>query len=388
MSTCKYVNKAVLTLVRSETADWLNSASPEEIALALDFGRAAAVECMRRSQPDTIVTPVVAGQIGERQVEQLLRDAFPTVVNTAKVSKCGDMSLWIEHRKVIIEVKNYTNPVPTLGVEKFQRDLATSGAAAGVFVSLRSPITGITDSFTIRCEYVDGRSIPAAYICSDVPAAIVLAVNMVMQLVGAYARSQIELYDRDQVLGGIYAIDAGLNDMAKSRNTLHANIGDMVAQLFKATSGLAANEETLRKHADKIKMELVHTEVVCGGNGENTITVSPLASCQWYAKYSPNTHKQIAHIVAAVEAKDNAFKNTQDLIPATWKCAGTRCIHTTGIGFHMYSGRIEVIIPRQIAREKISLILPLQISTSSHAVNIVLDHASYDTIVQIICDYV
>jgi len=373
MTTRGHVNKSVWSLTSAETKEWLANASAEEIAIALDFGRETAREFTRRlsvAQPQPLVTPTVLGQIGEQHVEEILREKFPSTINTSKASHRGDISLLIEHRKVIVEVKNYTNAVPTLGVEKFQRDLVTGGAAAGVFVSLRTPITSVTDSFVIRREYAEGRSVPCAYLVSEDSAAIVLAVNMVTQLVAAHTQSQTELYSRDNILGGVHGISEVLSDMARSRNQLHVSMGDAMTQIFKATAGLAAHEESARKITDTLKRELFHTEIAVGG------TESPCAGSQWYAKYSTITREHIAKLVAIIES------NANELIPASWKLSGTRCMHGSGIGFHMYSGRVEVVVPRS----RITIdIMHLQISTTPSHVSVVLDANSYDAIAQIVC---
>jgi|GEM_PF-2483953 len=50
---------------------------------------------------------------------------------------------------VLIEVKDYTTPVPTYEVEKFWRDMDYRGALYGIFVSMRTRITLITDDIKI-----------------------------------------------------------------------------------------------------------------------------------------------------------------------------------------------------------------------------------------------
>ena len=357
------VASVVTKRVNAETFAWLGVASDEDIARALDFGRAAAIEfALRLSAASVNVAPercaVTIGQVGEAQIERALAAKFK-VTNTAHTAKSGDMSLFVEHRKVIVEVKNYTSNVPSSQVEKFQRDIATAGATAGVFVSLRTPIATVTDSFVIRYEQVENTSIPCAYIVSDNDAAAVLAVDMVTQLARAAAHVSSDLYDRDRILGGIHTISAHCDELAKSRTTLHEGIGDILTQMFKLTSGLATGEAAIRERVNEIKQELFHATFTGG--------MPCLESHKWYANYTTGTKKFISDVVA--------FVDTGEI--GSWRVSGNRCMHISGVGFVMFAKHVDVIMPRERAAGlSTAKILSIEMSTVKTNIIVTLSDAS------------
>lgn len=359
------VSGNVCKLVSEETKLWLESADAEAVALALDFGREGAIRFMSRWR---ICTPTVLGQIGENHVEQALREAFPSIVNTSKVSCAGDLSLYIEHSKIIVEVKNYTNNVPKSGVVKFLRDLQTTHTDGAVFISLRTPISSITDSFIIRHEHIEDRSIPCVYIVSDEPRIIILAVNIIAQLIRARAHLLTDLYDRDKILATVHDMSISLDELAKSRNALNVNIGEIITRLFSASAGLALCESDLRCKSNEIKQELFHTNI------SNSRIQSHLESSQWYHKYGPDLRQYIAEIITIIDTED-----------AIWKISGAKFVCTSGVGFHLYSGRVEVIMPK--SKMSYTNVLMMKISTTETTINITLDAVSFPIIKECLSMY-
>ena len=194
-------------LKKSSVSQWISASTIEDIEAAIEFGIPAVQRLKKLSiqqiQPTPQLQPVTQGQSGELQIETILRDAFGDVSNVSKTPQSGDINLFIKHSKITIEVKNYTNPVPVSGVEKFRRDLHTSGSSGGLFISLNTPITGVASNFTIMYEHIDTGIIPCAYIVSNDKQSIILAVNIVSSLIEAVKFMSTSLYDKDTVLSNI-----------------------------------------------------------------------------------------------------------------------------------------------------------------------------------------
>ena len=57
--------------------------------------------------------------------------------------------------RIGLEVKDYGAPVPSGEVAKFEQDLNRNGFAAGVFVSLRSPISGVSRGVVLQRRVVE-----------------------------------------------------------------------------------------------------------------------------------------------------------------------------------------------------------------------------------------
>jgi hypothetical protein len=91
------------------------------------------------------------GEIGEVFLVEQLQHAFPsdTFEVVSKEGHCGDIhALFMlptgQTRKALIEVKLYRDDVPGEELEKFRRDLDTTGIRYGLLVSLTSRLTGIS----------------------------------------------------------------------------------------------------------------------------------------------------------------------------------------------------------------------------------------------------
>lgn len=97
------------------------------------------------------------GELGEAIVAQQLQSAMPTD-RFKLVSDEGhraDVDAWFNlgdgaDERAIVEVKLYTNAVPTPEIDKFRRDLRTQGVRYGLMVSLASRLTGYSGQFEIE----------------------------------------------------------------------------------------------------------------------------------------------------------------------------------------------------------------------------------------------
>jgi hypothetical protein len=92
----------------------------------------------------TVPTPVVSSVALGVKGESHVREALNRQYGAAKPgSHAGD--LLIEHRGVLlmVEVKNYSKPVPTAEVAKFHADATAIGANLAMMVSLHTSIVGV-----------------------------------------------------------------------------------------------------------------------------------------------------------------------------------------------------------------------------------------------------
>jgi hypothetical protein len=121
--------------------------------------------------PDYRVQPsAMIGKKGEEYIIDILKGAYPEVKveNISSKSRAGDILFrphlqTVGHQaQIMFEVKKYTAKVPTAQYEKFLRDIRESNHDAGVFISLTSAITGVTDSIVIDTIVTerDGTTVP------------------------------------------------------------------------------------------------------------------------------------------------------------------------------------------------------------------------------------
>jgi hypothetical protein len=331
-----------------ELRRWYSTASPadREDALQVGWRNVGHMRSVRKasSVQSTVVVgqptinsselPVQRGQIGEDLVETILRERFSDITNMTKVPKSGDITLWIGGRKTIIEVKNYTNPVPTSGVEKFRRDLSTAGADSGVFISLQSSISSITSDFKIQLEVVDGRTVPCVYIVSSNREQIITSISMCIHLSSSLLGVSRELYSRDQLLGIVRSLATHIDELAGTRHNMQRELADASERAIKNSSCIMSTEVKLRMDVEKLQSELC--EAIVHGGDMSTIC----KSITGYEKLSPETKTNINSVIMIIQEQPGP-----DII-ATWKVTAKKCINQqSGCAINFSAKRVYVSIP-------------------------------------------
>jgi hypothetical protein len=97
------------------------------------------------------------GEMGEEIVVQRLGESFPgdSFEVVSHRANAADIEAWFEVGaddpvQARIEVKNYTNVVPTPEIEKFRRDLVSTRVQYGLMISLASRLTGVKGSLKLE----------------------------------------------------------------------------------------------------------------------------------------------------------------------------------------------------------------------------------------------
>jgi hypothetical protein len=327
-----------------ELRHWLSAANQSDVEMALQFGwrNVGYAKDTRKTTPSTVVIgqPVVAelpvqrGQVGEELVESILRERFSDITNMTKTPKSGDITLWIGGRKTIIEVKNYTSPVPTTGVDKFRRDLSTTGASAGIFISLQSPISSITTDFKIQLEPVDGRTVPCAYIVSSDRAQIITSISMCIHFASSLIGISRELYSRDSLLGSIRDLAVHVDELAGTRHNMQRELADASERAIKNSSCIMSTEIKLRGDIEKLQGELCEA-VVHGGDA-----ASVCKSIGQYDKLHADMKTHIDSVVKLIQEQPGP-----ELV-STWKVTAKKCHNVqSGCAILFSAKRVQVSVP-------------------------------------------
>lgn len=318
----------------AEHAKWCDGKAPAELAQAVQIG-ISAIMSARGSLPEKIpppeksatgMRPSVIGQAGEELVSAALASTF-VVKNVARCAHSGDLSVWVDHHNICVEVKNYSRTVPATEVAKFVRDLESTGASGGIFISIGgTAIAGVGASFAIRYEPVAGGVVPCVYVSTTDPAAAVVACQMVANIIRT-ARSLLA----DNMTPSAGAV-AGMLDVADTigriRGDLHAKIGGVIDSLVEANSSLGTVTSTLRRHADSLRDELDIVAV-------DRDLLARLDETVAFKKYVPGLKASVAMIIGAVDRSGSGV----------WKLSPKRCFHTLGMGFS-WTVVPDFLIPR------------------------------------------
>lgn len=336
------------TVSDPDLQQWLQTATPKDIETALQVGwrnvkyiGTQKSHVLIRSDVNNTGTsdmPVIRGQIGEEFIESILRRRFGDISNVSKTPKSGDLNMWFENRKLMIEVKNYTNPVPGMSVDKFRRDLSVTGVSCAIFISLRTLITGVTNDFRILLETVDGRIVPCVYLVSDNEHMIITAVNIVLQLVTNLSFIKQEVYSRDIVLAKVRDITEHLDELANARNTWQKDLTDSIGKLMKSSSAVLVPESKIRMQIESILSELFHTV-----NLTVEQAIVDMSTIPSFAKLPSAQRLNVQNIMTAVVQANHR----DDINGSVWKITKQKCVNETcGIAIKFMVKRLQVQFPR------------------------------------------
>jgi hypothetical protein len=237
---------------------WLETATPSNIELALEVGyrnvesvrfaiNAARMQAVPTTLPvtlpttlpvtlpTTLPTTVQQGIAGEERVMECLEQY--NVSNVAKQSKTGDITLLLESRKILVEVKNYTGTVPKISIDKFKRDLSTGGADGGLFISLHTPIAG-HGLLKVVMESTDCKVIPAIYIATDSTHIICLCVELIS--------SMIKHASYNPTADAVENMRFTADTIAKLRESILCDSAETVSSATKTASRLLLVESRIR----------------------------------------------------------------------------------------------------------------------------------------------
>ena len=121
------------------------------------------------------------GQIGENYVLNILKDAYPRAIIDLSVSDAhqADIHMNIDGLPdIFVEVKNYTNTVPSKEVEKFKNDLVRNNISLGLFLSFGQKITGKHDKITL--EQYDDKTIVYVSCLEHHPSDVILSLETLL----------------------------------------------------------------------------------------------------------------------------------------------------------------------------------------------------------------
>lgn len=236
---------------------WVADTNPPAATLALALELGATFLRATEARPPVVIPampampappapPASKGTQGEGDVYAVIARGR-AVRDVTRRAHCGD--LWCDTRAgpVLVEVKQYASTVPASEVEKFHRDLGDRDAAAGVFVSLTSPIAGYREAIRVDLEprVRPGTFMPVVFVspargggrvADEVVAA---AVDLAACLAEVYPRGVRGVHGVDALL--TYAIATG--QVADSVSTIR---GDLAAALRRFVADADTLGERLR----------------------------------------------------------------------------------------------------------------------------------------------
>lgn len=195
----------------------------------------------------------VKGSVGEVQVTNVLKEAFPnfTVTDTSKQPRCGDILVeTTQQNKIMIEVKNReSSNVPQKDVERFKDNLANSpNIKVGIFLSMKSGIVNKASNGKFQVKFDENQyQIYVPNACRQenlIVWSVLLADELAKAMRGDLGSSQ------DQMLKQLY------DDFEESKQlekTCRDNLKSLEKSAESVTSSLDAILKTVEKTRKKLK---------------------------------------------------------------------------------------------------------------------------------------
>ena len=297
------------------------------------------VETTTRTVPSTMTysealaySSAKIGQLGEEEVFAILRERFSKIERTGHIPHSGDITLNCDYGKIIVEIKSYSTCVTQSQIAKFRRDLKDAGASAGLFISLRSTITGVRDNFAV-CHEHTRKFVPVIY--SSFPNRDMMKTSLVIlyQLLGAvdYVNGMME--KEAASINRLAKLDETAGNLANTRRraleitgTLNSAMGDLVGDL-------STSETQLRSVVDGARMLPVDYD---GGT-----VLTEIKSSQRYVSYTQDIRDYLIQFIRKVHAR------IPSVMEPTWtNISGRYLCKTTGHAFRLMAGAPEVSVPR------------------------------------------
>ena len=245
-----------------DTLAWLSAASPADVALAISLG-SRCIQALPELSGRASNSSAEKGAKGEAEIYDLLCKAHGSRVrDVSRRAHSGDLVCDSRAGPIYIEVKHYTNTVPSAEVDKFLRDLRERDAAAGVMLSLTSSIVGQRNSFSVALEsrVSTGTVVPVVYASAGrsslrlhadialaaVEIAICLAEVYPCGVRGLHSRDTMLTYATaaDQLADGAASVRTELARLASSVSSDISSLSERVVLLGRETRDLARGLRT------------------------------------------------------------------------------------------------------------------------------------------------
>jgi flagellar biosynthesis/type III secretory pathway chaperone len=371
------INITVDTRALGDSINWLSTATPTQIAIALNAGiqsykiilsgegggvgvgvnagantNAEPTRTLATATPSTALastTPSTAlasqtskpqhnwetaeksverGKLAEQYIVDMLSERFGSdnITNTTKSSKCGDIEMTIDGARIVIEIKNYKTAITQKEVVKFNRDLSVRVPHGGLFISLGSPIVGVKGEFEIKYERVESRLIPCVYIVGSARTTIVAGILVLRQIIANKRALVGDLSSGEQLRAQLDRIMESTHALTRYRNDMSETMAAIQQMLCKNWQDITTAELAIKDATNAISTQYGDTVQFIGA-GESILS-----------SFTPQNRAEtleVFRMVNAINEKDS-----------TWTVSNKKCVHdSSGIALLFSKTNAELAIP-------------------------------------------
>lgn len=220
--TCKHVANILeaLVMIPSVIEDIIECDQP-------------VLQVVERAAPVTAYSDnvVIKGQQGEMEFDEACRKYLPSeynAINVAKVDRSGDFIIeWSSAKtnliyKMLVDVKNYNNTVPTKEVEKFHRDIECNQSInCGILLSRNSRICGFQRMFQFDNRLIGPRSVPIIYLNTSNGQITTEAIQFLFHMTELNTMCQTPCRRWNNIIKHVRNLEDTIDNMSRMRDSTH-----------------------------------------------------------------------------------------------------------------------------------------------------------------------
>lgn len=237
------------------------------------------------------------GKLCEILMGELFKKLFPTIqyIDTSNIDRNGDAVISIEGLQIMIDYKNYNQPVPSSEVEKLVRDLKVRDIPLGILYSTKSKVS---KKDILDYDIIDGKLI--VFMCGEGinPTSLIMAVKLLLHLhksnAVVMADKVCELVNKSvgDKLTGMYEKILNLKDELYRHNE---RIDEIADKMSKQMNNL--KEDTIHMISHMLEILSDISGIVEENKRESIVIVTPHQGLIDFINRKTDKKKDITHCI-------------------------------------------------------------------------------------------
>lgn len=237
------------------------------------------------------------GKLCEILMGELFKKLFPTIqyIDTSNIDRNGDAVISIEGLQIMIDYKNYNQPVPSSEVDKLVRDLKVRDIPLGILYSTKSKVS---KKDILDYDIIDGKLI--VFMCGEGinPSSLIMAVKLLLHLhksnAVVMADKVCELVNKSvgDKLTGMYEKILNLKDELYRHNE---RIDEITDKMSKQMNNL--KEDTIHMISHMLEILSDISGIVEENKRESIVIVTPHQGLIDFINRKTDKKKDITHCI-------------------------------------------------------------------------------------------
>ena len=238
----------ISSYILPEYKDWFDTLSPKLIAdiingvaiitkIKMDDKKIEEPQNTQQDNSSSIQSniPAIKGLLGELHFETIFHNMSSeyTLENVSKTGKSGDFNIkWTSGKtnktyKIMIDIKNYKNTVPSSEIDKFYRDININNVDGGLLLSLKSRVVGMHKIVDVKDIYVNKGLISIMMIHSNTPIVIIELIKLLFHIIELKDLTAKNIINSGEILYRINQMNELVQLISISRDILQSSKDDI-----------------------------------------------------------------------------------------------------------------------------------------------------------------